>query len=86
LEGRFRFVIFAQDVGAAKPDARPFQAAPSQVGAHPRELLHVGDSLQSDVAGARGVGAVAVWLNREGVAGEADYEIRSLGELVGMMG
>jgi HAD superfamily hydrolase (TIGR01509 family) len=89
LEGRFRFVIFAQDVGAAKPDARPFHAALGQLGLAPHELLHVGDSLRTDVAGARGVGALSVWLNREGRAGEmgieADYEVRTLGELVGMM-
>ena len=27
--------------------------------------MHVGDSLESDVAGANAVGAVSVWLNRE---------------------
>ncbi|HOS95070.1 MAG TPA: hypothetical protein PLQ54_17275 [Armatimonadota bacterium] len=45
----------------------------------------VGNSPESDVAGAQAVGRVAVWLNREGLprerGPEPDAEIRSLKEL-----
>jgi putative hydrolase of the HAD superfamily len=85
LPGRFRFVVFAQDVGVAKPDARVFLAACQQAGCAPCQLMHVGDSLETDVAGANGVGAVSVWLNREGHRNdsgtEPDYQIQSLSEL-----
>ena len=47
--------------------------------------MHVGDSLESDVQGARGVGAVSVWLNRDQKPRESDvipdFEIQSLTKL-----
>ena len=86
LPDRFNFVVLAQDVGLEKPDPRIFSAACSQAGCRPSELMHVGDSLASDVAGANASGAVSVWLNRDGVENtstvQPDHEIRSLVELV----
>ena len=82
---RFRFVVFSQDAGVERPAAAMFLAACDQAGCAPCELMYVGDSLESDVAGARGVGAISVWLNRDGVSNASDivpdYEIRSLEEL-----
>ena len=90
LPGRFSFVVFSQDVGVEKPDARIFLAACDQAGCAPCELMHIGDSLESDVAGANGVGAVSVWLNREAKQNNSgivpDYEIQSLTELAGIIG
>jgi FMN hydrolase / 5-amino-6-(5-phospho-D-ribitylamino)uracil phosphatase len=89
LPGRFAFVVFAQDVGVAKPDPAIFLTACDQAGCAPRELLHIGDSLQSDVRGANGAGAVSVWLNRDGAPNttgiQPDYEIRSLSEVAGLL-
>ena len=85
LPDRFSFVVFAQDVGVEKPDARMFLAAFRRAGCDPRELMHIGDSLESDVAGANAFGAVSVWLNRDARQNDSgivpDYEIRSLTEL-----
>ena len=85
LPDRFSFVVFSQDVGVDKPDARMFHAAANQAGCAPCELMHVGDSLESDVAGANAVGAVSVWLNRNATPNDSgvvpDHEIRSLAEL-----
>ena len=85
LPDRFSFVVFSQDVGVEKPDAGMFLAACKQAGCDPGELMHVGDSLESDVAGANGVGAVSVWLNRDRKQNDSgiapDHEIRSLAEL-----
>jgi len=79
-------VDFSQDLGVEKPDARMFHAACKHAGCAPRELMHVGDSLQTDVAGANGVGAVSVWLNRDGSENTTgtvpDIEILSLTELL----
>ncbi|HEY8766717.1 MAG TPA: HAD family hydrolase [Dehalococcoidia bacterium] len=85
LEGLFEFVVFSQDWGVEKPNPRLFRIALRQATCTERELLHVGDSLQSDVRGARQVGARSVWLNRQrsnndtGI--EPDFEILSLAEL-----
>jgi len=57
LEGLFEFVVFSQDWGVEKPDPRLFRIALRQAACTERELLHVGDSLQSDVRGAKQVGA-----------------------------
>jgi len=85
LPDRFSFVVFSQDVGIEKPDPGIFFAACQQAGCDPTELMHIGDSLESDVAGASGVGAVSVWLNREAVQNSSDvipdHEIQSLAEL-----
>jgi FMN phosphatase YigB (HAD superfamily) len=49
------------------------------------EVIHVGDSLSSDIIGAQGVGIKAVWLNRkhrrlpEGI--KPDYIFSELKEL-----
>lgn len=85
LRDRFDFVVFSQDVGFEKPDARIFLEACERAGCAPRELVHVGDSLAADVTGANGVGAVSVWLNRDGKTNGSgivpDYEIESLADL-----
>lgn len=85
LPDRFSFVVFSQDVGVEKPDAEMFLTVCRYAGCDPCELMHIGDSLESDVAGANGVGAVSVWLNRDIIENETgivpDYEIRSLVEL-----
>ena len=56
----------------------------------PGEPVHVGDSLQSAVAGINGVGAISVWLNRSGESNDSsvspDHEVRSLAELGGILG
>jgi FMN phosphatase YigB (HAD superfamily) len=48
-------------------------------------LIHIGDSLDTDVAGAQRAGAVSVWLNRDRRPNYTsigpDYEIHSLMEL-----
>ena len=47
------FEVFAQDYGGIeKPDPRLFMIALREAGCAPHELLHVGDSPESDVAGA----------------------------------
>lgn len=88
-------VIFAADVGLMKPDPRIFYLACERLGIEPRELLHVGDSLASDVAGAQAAGVRSVWLNRGGrrspamaqlLAGpQPDLVIESLEELVALL-
>lgn len=86
LEDRFSFIVFSQDAGIEKPDQRIFKAACSKADCRPNELMHVGDSLKSDVAGANALGSISVWLNRTGSKNtskvQPDYEIQSLAELI----
>jgi len=89
LAERLAFVVFSQDVGCEKPQKEIFQVACSRAGCRSEELLHVGDSLESDVAGASVVGAVSVWLNRSGQTNSTDIkpdiEIGSLESLIGIL-
>ena len=62
-------VVTSAEVGAAKPDGRLFAAALEAAGAQPHEAIHAGDSLDEDIAGARGAGIDAVWVRRERHAG-----------------
>jgi putative hydrolase of the HAD superfamily len=61
----FDAVVISGEVGAGKPDPRIFSHALSLLGARAAETALVGDSLERDVAGARGAGLYAVWLNRQ---------------------
>ena len=80
------FVVFSQDVGIEKPHPDIFEVALKDLSYQPEQLVHVGDSLESDVAGANAIGAVSVWLNRKGVKNTSaivpDFEISTLKELL----
>ncbi len=62
----FPAVVTSEDVAAYKPSPRVFQQALAVLGLSAEEVLHVGDSLSADVAGARAAGIGAVWVNRRG--------------------
>ena len=85
LEGYFTFVVFSQDVQIEKPDPRIFEITARRAGYELAQLLHVGDSLETDIAGARSAGVPSVWLNRDGLSNntdsQPDYEIASLTEI-----
>lgn len=90
LAGRFSFVVFSQDYRVEKPDPKIFEIALSEAGCSAAELLHVGDSLVKDVAGAKRVGINSVWLNRAKQPNNSDIqpdvEITSLAELIPLLG
>ncbi len=85
LASVFGVVEYAYPSSRPKPDPSMFEVACERSGCPLAGLLHVGDSLKSDVQGANAVGARSVWLNREGVPNDTgivpDYEVRALTEL-----
>ena len=86
LEDIFDFTVFAHECGFPKPDPRIFEFAFAKSGDQPESVVHVGDSLQSDVLGANNHGMLSVWLNRNGVSNETGivphWEIGDLNELL----
>ncbi|SCG58029.1 HAD family hydrolase [Micromonospora coxensis] len=62
----FTAVVTSEDVGAYKPDGAVFRRALAALGLAADEVLHVGDSLRTDVQGAHAAGIRAVWINRHG--------------------
>jgi putative hydrolase of the HAD superfamily len=58
-------MVDSAQVGWMKPDARIFRHALDQLGVLPGAAAFVGDSLPRDMAGARDVGMVHVWLTSD---------------------
>ena len=75
-------VIASAAVGARKPEAAIFERALSVAGVHASEAVHVGDSIEDDIEGARAIGIRPVFLSRDRAAGPAGVTtIASLAEL-----
>jgi len=60
----FDAVVISEDVGLRKPRAEIFRAVAEGLGVPPGEILHVGDDLAADVAGAAAVGSPTAWVTR----------------------
>jgi len=60
----FDVTVFSDEVGYSKPSREVFEYAAKKLGITIHELVHVGDSVENDFAGAIFAGAVAVLINR----------------------
>jgi putative hydrolase of the HAD superfamily len=78
-------VVTSAEVGVAKPDARVFRRALELTGAGAEQAVHVGDSRDNDVEGARAAGIRAVLLRRDGEPPPGVESIRSLCELAPLL-
>ena len=61
----FDHIITSEDTRSYKPDNHIFNVALERTGWRPECVIHVGDSLHSDVMGAHRAGLRAVWIRRE---------------------
>ena len=79
-------IFVSQALGAIKPLPEFFNKILSELNASADECLMIGDSLSSDIAGAKSVGMDACWFNptKKALQGEVqpDYEICALQELL----
>jgi HAD superfamily hydrolase (TIGR01509 family) len=71
----FDAVVISMDIGRRKPRPEIFRAALDSLGSAPEETLHVGDSLDADVAGSAALGIRPVWITRR--VGDPDAALRS---------
>ncbi|WP_277553387.1 HAD family hydrolase [Halobaculum limi] len=71
-------VVFAGHDTAAKPDPAPFERALSTLGVAAGDAVHVGDSADSDAAGALDAGMGAVLVGTDGVAPDGAIRVPSL--------
>lgn len=86
IEHRFETVVYAGSETLAKPDPSPFEAALDRLDETPDRTLHVGNSLASDVAGAKTAGLDAVWVPHgheasTGGAHDPDHTLDSLHDI-----
>jgi 2-haloacid dehalogenase len=86
----FKHVVTAAQVGAYKPDPRPFATAIARFGVPKQRILHVAQSLYHDIAPASALGLNTVWIDRHdghgsGATPSADatptWKLRNLSEL-----
>ncbi|HEY4430914.1 MAG TPA: YjjG family noncanonical pyrimidine nucleotidase [Paenibacillus sp.] len=91
LSETFEQIIISEEAGCQKPETGIFDYAFAKLGISDKEkVLIVGDSLTSDIQGGINYGIDTCWFNplgKENVSGaEPKYEIRSLSELLDIVG
>jgi putative hydrolase of the HAD superfamily len=72
--------VSSAEAGAQKPDPAIFEAALRFAGVDATEAVHVGDTPEEDIAGAKAAGIRALLLDREGGG-----DIAGLGEVAGKL-
>ncbi len=83
LSPYFDVVLTSDGAGFKKPGREIFQLACQHCGADTEKSIMVGDDLETDIAGAQGVGMDSVYLNHSGEPHQyrVTHEIRQLQEL-----
>lgn len=66
FESRIDVMLTSEEIGAAKPDRRTFDAIAAALGTKPERLAMIGDSPQNDIEGAIGAGFPAAVLVERG--------------------
>jgi putative hydrolase of the HAD superfamily len=82
---RVEHVVTSAAVGAAKPAPEIFRRALEIAGAPAEQAVHVGDSPENDVAGARAAGIRPVLVQRDGEPAAGIETVRSLAELPALL-
>lgn len=83
----FDALLVTGDIGIGKPDPKPFEVILDRLDASAETSVMVGNSLTSDVLGARNAGVRSIWLDLDGswarpeLGITPDVEIRTLGEI-----
>jgi putative hydrolase of the HAD superfamily len=87
----FHCTIFSDEVGRTKPDSLIFEKALEGLKLKAPEVIHVGDLLETDVAGAKAIGMKAIWFKREDSPQKnhldilPDHEINNLSQLLNLL-
>lgn len=86
----FERTVAARHVGALKPDPAIFHKVIEGTDLQAADVVYVGDDPHLDVAGARGAGMQAIWIDRQGVEWPGEiappaHTIRSLAELAQLL-
>ena len=87
IRSYFDFIVVSGLVGYEKPDTRIYRKAIECSGVDPSAMAHVGDSVESDVNGARAAGITPILLDRRGHYRQVDcLRVESLTELLSIDG
>lgn len=91
IADRFEEIVYAGAETLAKPHPSPFERILNRLDATPDRSVHVGNSLASDIAGAKASGLRAVWVpcgdeTATDGAGDPDHTLDSLHDLHTVLG
>ncbi len=82
----FEVTVFSDETGFYKPHPIAFKTALSQLDCSPRDAMHVGDLLETDIRGAINYEMQAVWIRAPQTYNPSeivpDYEISELPEIL----
>lgn len=86
----FDCTVFSDEVGYNKPNSLMFNQALKLLKVQPKETIHVGDLLETDIAGAKLAGMLSIWINQRKKRSNhqsfhPDYKINRLPELLPML-
>lgn len=81
LDGYFDVMYCSRELGVRKPNPEIFKIVLSYLGVHPVEAVHVGDSVEADMFGARDSGLTGVWIRTPDQPLWSGYAISSICEL-----
>jgi len=80
----FKTTVISEEVGYRKPHPEIFKRALEKLGANAGEVVHVGNSLEDDVKGAKGMGMYSVLITPKAIEGtdiEPDLAVPSIREV-----
>jgi len=83
IDKYFEAIVISRDIGIRKPDPEIFNYVLESLKIESCEAIHVGDSLEHDVQGAKNAGMKSVWLKNdyEEITIKPDFIINSIDEL-----
>ncbi len=81
----FEVIMASAYAGCNKPHPGIFRLTLERLGIPPQQALHVGDSYQADVLGAREAGLEAVLLDRDDQAGDGERDCPLIGDLTELL-
>ncbi|WP_441248161.1 HAD family hydrolase [Kitasatospora sp. McL0602] len=86
LTSLLQHATISSEAGAAKPDAKIFRTACSELQLQPSQVVYVGDRLQTDAEAAIAAGLHGIWLDRRDIASVTSVpRIRTLTELAPLL-
>jgi putative hydrolase of the HAD superfamily len=83
----FKVIVVSRDLGVRKPDPEIFRFTLYSMSIKSSEAVHVGDSLEHDVQGAKNVGIKTIWIRdkNETKGIQPDYSVNSIQELTSLL-
>src|SRR5699024_10972519 len=91
IEDNVNYLSTSETVGYRKPHPKIFEDMLTQLGTKPEETMYVGDDPLNDVAPARAMGMISVWLNEDNendltpLTEEVDFTIKTTEELLSIL-